>query len=59
MFVVDMKAPGVTVRPLRQMNGEAHFNEVFFDDVAVPDEERLGEAAPVLAAGQGGPVPAR
>jgi alkylation response protein AidB-like acyl-CoA dehydrogenase len=43
MFVVDMKAPGVTVRPLRQMNGEAHFNEVFFDDVAVPDAERLGE----------------
>ncbi|MBG0566381.1 acyl-CoA dehydrogenase family protein [Actinoplanes aureus] len=43
MFVVDMKAPGVTVRPLKQMNGEAHFNEVFFDDVAVPDAERLGE----------------
>jgi alkylation response protein AidB-like acyl-CoA dehydrogenase len=43
MFVVDMKAPGVTVRPLRQMNGEAHFNEVFFDDVRVPDAERLGE----------------
>jgi alkylation response protein AidB-like acyl-CoA dehydrogenase len=44
MFVVDLKAPGVTVRPLRQMNGEAHFNEVFFDDVAVPDAERLGDA---------------
>jgi alkylation response protein AidB-like acyl-CoA dehydrogenase len=44
MFVVDMKAPGVTVRPLRQMNGDAHFNEVFFDDVLVPDAERLGEA---------------
>ncbi|MEU4690835.1 acyl-CoA dehydrogenase family protein [Actinoplanes sp. NPDC023714] len=43
MFVVDMKAPGVTVRPLRQMNGESHFNEVFFDDVAIPDTERLGE----------------
>jgi len=43
MFVVDMKAPGVTVRPLKQMNGEAHFNEVFFDDVAVPDTERLGD----------------
>src|SRR3954471_7976937 len=44
MFVVDLKAPGVTVRPLRQMNGEAHFNEVFFDDVMVPDAERLGAA---------------
>ncbi|MBB2947818.1 alkylation response protein AidB-like acyl-CoA dehydrogenase [Actinoplanes lutulentus] len=43
MFVVDMKAPGVTVRPLRQMNGDAHFNEVFFDDVVIPDAERLGE----------------
>ncbi|WP_328475172.1 acyl-CoA dehydrogenase family protein [Actinoplanes sp. NBC_00393] len=43
MFVVDMKAPGVTVRPLRQMNGDAHFNEVFFDDVRIPDAERLGE----------------
>ncbi|MEU8242465.1 acyl-CoA dehydrogenase family protein [Actinoplanes missouriensis] len=42
MFVVDLKAPGVTVRPLRQMNGEAHFNEVFFDDVLIPDAERLG-----------------
>jgi alkylation response protein AidB-like acyl-CoA dehydrogenase len=43
MFVVDMKAPGVTVRPLRQMNGSAEFNEVFFDEVRVPDAERLGE----------------
>lgn len=43
MFVVDMKAPGVTVRPLRQMSGGADFNEVFFDDVVVPDEERLGD----------------
>ena len=43
MFVVDMKAPGVTVRPLRQMSGGADFNEVFFDDVIVPDHERLGE----------------
>ncbi|KQW47668.1 acyl-CoA dehydrogenase [Nocardioides sp. Root1257] len=43
MFVVDMKAPGVTVRPLRQMSGSADFNEVFFDDVVVPDSERLGD----------------
>jgi alkylation response protein AidB-like acyl-CoA dehydrogenase len=43
MFVVDMKAPGVTVRPLRQMSGGADFNEVFFDDVVIPDSERLGD----------------
>ena len=43
MFVVDMSAPGVTVRPLRQMSGDADFNEVFFDDVLIPDSERLGE----------------
>jgi alkylation response protein AidB-like acyl-CoA dehydrogenase len=43
MFVVDMKAPGVTVRPLQQMSGGADFNEVFFDDVVVPDSERLGD----------------
>jgi alkylation response protein AidB-like acyl-CoA dehydrogenase len=43
MFVVNMKAPGVTVRPLRQMSGHADFNEVFFDDVVIPDSERLGD----------------
>ncbi|MFL6119511.1 acyl-CoA dehydrogenase family protein [Actinophytocola sp.] len=43
MFVVDMKTPGVTVRPLRQMSGGAEFNEVFFDDVVIPDAERLGD----------------
>jgi alkylation response protein AidB-like acyl-CoA dehydrogenase len=43
MFVVDLHAPGVTVRPLRQMAGGAGFNEVFFDDVRIPDAERLGE----------------
>ncbi len=43
MFVVDMHAPGVTVRPLRQLGGQSDFNEVFFDDVRIPDEERLGE----------------
>ena len=43
MFVVDMHAPGVTVRPLRQMSGGADFNEVFFDDVVIPDSERLGD----------------
>jgi alkylation response protein AidB-like acyl-CoA dehydrogenase len=41
-FVVDMHAPGVEVRPLRQLTGEAEFNEVFFTDVRVPDGNRLG-----------------
>ena len=43
MFVVDMHAPGVTVRPLRQMSGRSQFNEVYFDDVIIADEERLGD----------------
>jgi len=42
-FVVNMKAPGVEVRPLRQMTGGASFNEVFFTDVRVPDDHRLGD----------------
>ena len=42
-FVVDMEAPGVEVKPLRQMTGEAEFNEVFFTDVRIPDSERLGD----------------
>ncbi|WFS11077.1 acyl-CoA dehydrogenase [Rhodococcus aetherivorans] len=40
--VVDLHAPGVTVRPLREITGEAVFNEVFFDDVFVPDEDVVG-----------------
>jgi alkylation response protein AidB-like acyl-CoA dehydrogenase len=42
-LLVDMKSPGVTVRPLRQITGEADFNEVFFDNVRVPVENVLGE----------------
>jgi alkylation response protein AidB-like acyl-CoA dehydrogenase len=43
MFLIDMEQPGVTIRPLRQMTGDAHFNEVFFDDARVPAEMLVGE----------------
>ena len=46
-FICDMAAPGVEVRPLRQLTGDAEFNEVFFTDVRIPDSQRLG------AVGQG------
>ena len=42
-FVIDMDQPGVEVRPLRQMTGGAEFNEVYFTNARVPDENRLGE----------------
>jgi alkylation response protein AidB-like acyl-CoA dehydrogenase len=42
-FVVDMEAPGVEVRPLRQLTGDAEFNEVYFTDARIPDGERLGD----------------
>ncbi|QNG20383.1 acyl-CoA dehydrogenase [Rhodococcus triatomae] len=42
-FVLDMSSPGITVRPLREMTGSALFNEVFLDDVFVPDENVVGE----------------
>lgn len=43
MFVVDMKTPGISVRPLINILGAHHFNEVFFDDVRVPKENMVGE----------------
>ena len=42
-FIVDMEADGVDVRPLYQITGEAEFNEVYFDDVHIPDSMRVGE----------------
>lgn len=42
-FFVNLKAPGVTVRPIKQLHGAEEFNEVFFDDVRIPDAWRLGE----------------
>ena len=65
-FAVDLLQPGVEVRPLVQANGDTHFNEVFLDDVVVPDADRIGPlgggwkvamsalAAERLAIGQGG-----
>jgi alkylation response protein AidB-like acyl-CoA dehydrogenase len=42
-MVIDLTAPGVQVRPLREITGDAMFNEVFFDDVFVPDDDVVGE----------------
>ena len=42
-FVVDMRSPGIEVRPLKQINGVAHFNEVFLTDVRIPAANVLGE----------------
>jgi alkylation response protein AidB-like acyl-CoA dehydrogenase len=42
-LLVDMKTPGISVRPLRQMGGQAEFNEMFFEDVRVPRANLLGE----------------
>ena len=41
-FVLDMKTPGVEVRPIRQITGKSDFNEVFFTDVVIPDANRIG-----------------
>ena len=42
-FIVDMQGPGVEVKPLRQITGEAEFNEVFFTNTRIPDANRLGQ----------------
>ena len=41
-FFLDMKSPGVEIRPIKQISGASHFNEVFFTDVRIPDSQRLG-----------------
>lgn len=42
-FIVDMKSPGITIKPIKQINGGSGFNEVFFDNVRVPHENVLGD----------------
>ena len=42
-LMVDMKSPGITVRPLRQLTGHAEFNETFLDDVRIPKHQIIGE----------------
>ncbi len=63
-LLVDMKSPGITIRPLVEMTGVAWFNEVFFDDVRVPREQMVGElnqgwqiAITTLAHERGGSAP--
>ena len=43
MFFLSMKSPGVEIRPIKQVNGQSNFNEVFFTDVRIPDSQRLGK----------------
>lgn len=42
-LIVDLKAPGVTVRPIKDLTGDAHFAEIFFDDVELPEDALIGE----------------
>jgi alkylation response protein AidB-like acyl-CoA dehydrogenase len=43
MFIVDLRSPGIEIRPIRQMTGEQSFNEVFFDDLEIPSSSLVGE----------------
>ena len=42
-FFLDMKSPGIEIKPIKQISGDANFNEVYFTDVRIPDAQRLGE----------------
>lgn len=42
-FIIDLDQPGVEIRPIKQMNGAAHFNEVFFNDARVSDNDRISD----------------
>ncbi|MCY4214565.1 MAG: acyl-CoA dehydrogenase family protein, partial [Gammaproteobacteria bacterium] len=42
-FFLDMKSPGIEIKPIKQLSGDANFNEVYFTDVRIPDSQRLGE----------------
>ena len=42
-FIIDLEQPGVEIRPIKQMNGKSHFNEVFFTDARVSDADRIGD----------------
>ena len=41
-FIIEMRQPGIEIRPIKQMNGRSHFSEVFFDDARVNDRDRIG-----------------
>ena len=42
-FYLDMKSPGIEIKPIKQISGQSNFNEVYFTDVRIPDSQRLGE----------------